>query len=70
MPRDLTNPGILIELKAERNCSDEELKHLAQTALQQIQNKKYDTDMTAKGVQTIFKFGVAFSGKKVEVMTA
>ena len=70
MPRDLTNPGILIELKAERNCSDEELKHLAQTALQQIQKKKYDTDMTAKGVQTIFKFGVAFSGKKVEVMTA
>ena len=70
MPRDLTNPGILIELKADRNCSDAELKDLAQTALQQIQDKKYDTDMTAKGVLTIFKFGVAFSGKKVEVITA
>ena len=70
MPRDLMNPGILIELKADRNCSDAELKDLAQTALQQIQDKKYDTDMTAKGVQTIFKFGVAFSGKKVEVITA
>ena len=29
-------PGILIELKAEKNCSDEKLKKLSETALQQI----------------------------------
>lgn len=67
MPRDITKPGILIELKAAKDCSGEELKALAQTALQQIVDKKYDTDMTVKGVKNIFKFGVAFSGKKVEV---
>lgn len=68
MPKAITKPGILIELKATKNCSDEDLKALAQTALQQITEKKYDTDMTTKGVKTIFKYGVAFSGKNVEVV--
>jgi len=45
------------------------LKELAQTALAQINKKKYDTDMSAKGVNTIFKFGVAFCGKRVETAT-
>ena len=69
MPRTASDPGILIELKAVKNCADGELKALAQTALRQIREKRYDTEMTAKGIQTIFKFGVAFSGKRVEVVT-
>ena len=60
-------PGILIELKAEKNCSDEKLKVLSETALQQINDKKYETELTAAGVKTVYKYGVAFSGKKVEV---
>ena len=60
-------PGILIELKAEKNCSDEKLKVLSETALQQINDKKYETELTAAGVKTIYKYGVAFIGKKVEV---
>ena len=68
MPKNLSKPGILIELKADKRSSDD-LKNLAQTALQQIYDRKYDTEMTAKGVKTIFKFGVAFSGKKVEVVS-
>lgn len=67
MPRDVRSPGILIELKAEKNAGTN-LKALSQTALQQIHARKYDTDMTMKGVKTIFKFGVAFSGKQVEVI--
>ena len=39
----------------------------AETALQQINEKKYDAELTAAGVKTIYKYGVAFSGKKVEV---
>lgn len=68
MPKDISKPGILIELKADKKSSDD-LKSLAQTALQQIYDRKYDTEMTAKGVKTIFKFGVAFSGKNVEVIS-
>lgn len=60
-------PGILIELKAEKNCSDEKLKKLSETALQQINDKKYETELTTAGVRMIYKYGVAFSGKKVEV---
>ena len=60
-------PGILIELKAEKNCTEEQLKTLSQTALQQIIDKNYDTELTAAGIETIYKYGVAFSGKKVEI---
>ena len=60
-------PGILIELKAEKDCSGEKLKKLSETALQQINDKKYDTDLITAGVSVIYKYGVAFRGKKVEV---
>lgn len=57
-------PGILIELKASKGCSQEQLKKLSKKALQQIVDKRYDTELTAAGVKTIYKYGVAFSGKK------
>lgn len=60
-------PGILIELKAEKNCSGEQLKKLSETALKQIIDKKYDTEMTTEGIKAIYKYGVAFSGKNVEI---
>ena len=60
-------PGILIELKAGKNCSDEELKNMSEAALKQITDKKYDTEMKNAGIQTIYKYGVAFSGKNVEI---
>lgn len=66
-PRKRELPGIIIELKAEKNCSEKQLNALAETALKQIEDKKYDTEMKSKGVTTILKYGVAFSGKKVEV---
>lgn len=69
MFQNISKPGILIELKAAKDCSGEYLKALAQTALKQINDKKYYTGMTVKRVKSVFKFGVAFSGKKVEVAT-
>ena len=69
LPKSEDIPGILIELKAGRNFSGDKLKRLSETALTQIQDRKYDTDMISKGVKTVFKYGVAFSGKQVEVTT-
>lgn len=66
-PTQKNLPGILIELKAEKNCNGEQLKKLSETALKQINDKKYDTELIAAGVKTIYKYGVAFSGKNVEV---
>lgn len=66
-PRDNKLPGILIELKYGKDCGQEKLKALASSALQQIHDRKYDTEMAIKGVQTIYKYGVAFCGKQVEI---
>lgn len=68
-PRKTDMPGILIEVKAEKECNEELLKNKAKKALEQIELKKYDTDMQMKGVNQIFKYGVAFCGKKVEIAT-
>lgn len=40
---------------------------MSEAALKQITDKKYDTEMKNAGIQTIYKYGVAFSGKNVEV---
>lgn len=66
-PKSGSLPGILIELKAKKNASSETLKRLSKEALHQINEKKYDTEMITRGVENIYKYGVAFSGKKVEV---
>ena len=42
-------------------------KNMSEAALKQITDKKYDTEMKNAGIQTIYKYGVAFSGKNVEV---
>ena len=41
---------------------------MSENALKQIIDEKYDTDMIVQGVRTIYKYGVAFCGKQVEVM--
>ncbi len=66
-PNSKKLPGILIELKAGKNCTEEQLKKLSEAALVQINDKKYDTELFAAGVKTVYKYGVAFSGKNVEV---
>lgn len=66
-PKVSNLPGIIIELKAEKNCNENELQELAKTALKQINDKKYDTELKSKGAKTIYKYGVAFSGKHVAV---
>lgn len=67
MPMDRKLPGILIELKVGKEDSESRLKELSRNALQQIYDRKYDAEMTAAGVKTIFKYGVAFKGKMVEI---
>lgn len=67
MPKNVALPGILIELKAEKHADAEQLKKLAAIALKQINDKNYAADMQSHGVKTIYKYGVAFSGKKVEI---
>ena len=69
-PKDSKMPGIIIELKAEKDADEKELKELAKVALKQIIDKKYDTEMQTKGIKNVIKYGVAFSGKHVEIACA
>lgn len=69
IPREDRYPGIIMELKWKRDLSANELLGLADEALAQIDEKRYDAEMKEDGIQNILKFGIAFSGKKVKVET-
>ena len=43
------------------------MEERAQKALKQIDEKKYDTKLKARGIKNILKIGVAFHGKEVKV---
>lgn len=64
LPLNNQLPGILVELKAEKDFFNEQLELLAQTALQQINELSYTTDLRTAKVKSILKFGLAFSGKQ------
>ena len=68
IPRQKNLPGIIIELKAEKKCGAEELKTLAEKAIEQIEEKHYDMQLKEEKVEHIIKYGVAFSGKNAEVV--
>ena len=68
-PKTAAMPGIIIEIKAAKDATEEQLKALAAEALAQIESKHYDTELMAHGITTVYKYGIAFSGKKVEIAT-
>lgn len=70
LPLDRELPGILMELKAGKDCTDVQLESLAEEALSQIENRQYDVEMRAQGVTSILKYGIAFSGKNVCIKVA
>lgn len=68
-PREDRYPGIIMELKWKKDLSADGLSGLANEALTQIDEKRYDAEMKEDGIQDILKFGIAFSGKEVSVKT-
>ena len=69
-PKNKNHSGIIIEVKWESNLNQDSLAKLAEKALRQIDAKNYDAEMVNEGVKHIIKFGIAFSGKKVEIKTS
>lgn len=67
MPKTNKLPGILIEVKWAKNADPQSLAALAQTALRQINEKHYETELRTHGVKQILKYGAAFSEKNVEI---
>ena len=67
IPRESKYPGIIMELKWDKELSDKELDSLSVEALKQIGKKGYDAEMREEGVEDIIKLGIAFSGKNVKI---
>ena len=65
LPREAKYPGIIMELKWKSKLGSRELESLADEALKQIEDKRYDSEMHEEGINEIMKFGIAFSGKKI-----
>ena len=63
MPKMIGLPGIIIELKYKKDVDEEELRNISRDALKQIDERKYDTQMKEAEISSIYKYGVAFSGK-------
>jgi len=57
----------LMEFKISKSEKGMTLK--AEEALKQIDEKKYDTRLKARGIKNILKIGIAFYGKKVKVFS-
>ena len=69
IPRDRKHPGIIMELKSKTGLNKKELEDLSVEALNQIDDKRYDSEMRSDGIENILKLGIAFSGKKVKIKT-
>lgn len=66
IPRVKSMPGFIYEFKFTRN-ENVDLNALADEALNQIEEKKYNTELLDAGVTQIRKIGIAFRGKNAVV---
>ena len=67
-PRSKNDDAVILEFKVQdASDGEKELNDTVKAALRQIEDKKYESALVAKGItkQQIRKFGFAFCGKKV-----
>ena len=67
IPKNNSLPGILMELKVSKD-ENADLRKLAEDALLQIEQNRYETEMLSQGIKNIFQYGVAFRKKDVEIL--
>lgn len=66
MPLTKGMPGFIFEFKHTKD-EHTDLSALADSALQQIEARKYDTELRDNGVNSIISIGIAFRGKSAVV---
>ena len=68
-PKEKLLPGIVMEFKSVPASEKKELAVIAEEAIAQIDRQNYTRELEDRGVKRIVKYGIAFSGKSVEVKT-
>ena len=66
IPIKSNEKAYLMEFKISK--TKKEMEESAEKALKQIDEKKYDTKLKARGIKNILKIGIAFYGKEVKVV--
>lgn len=64
-PYDTSKPGIIIEFKKAKTRQKQSLEKAADTALEQIEAKKYAHTLEARGIKNILCYGIAIKAKSV-----
>ena len=65
IPIKSNEKAYLMEFKISKTKNETE--KIAQKVLKQIDEKKYDTKLKARGIKNILKIGITFHGKEVKV---
>jgi len=67
IPRSPSGVGYVIEFKTVDKEANETVQSAGEDALQQIEEKKYTTELAERGIKNIKKLAVVFTGKDVHV---
>lgn len=67
IPRDASQQGIVMEIKAPRLGRKETLEQCLEAAREQLEAKKYDTELADSGVADVLRLAIAVAGKELLV---
>ena len=66
-PEDKNKNGVIMEFKVAENEAN--LSQTAEVALSQIEDMEYITEFKNRGIDNVWKYGIAFCGKKCAIAT-
>jgi len=69
IPLDKTKKGIIMEFKKVNLSKKETLETATDAALQQIEEKQYESELRAMDIIDIVKYAIAFEGKQIKVVS-